>query len=261
VNCPELLTTQAYFDGELDALSVSKIEHHIEGCTQCRTLLQDLEQTKNTIRREFVHDGAPAGMRERILFALDEETPIAPASRSRPHRSLLSSRRFWIGAWSGAGGALAAAAIAVLLWTPLSTDVLLNGLVTEHVDSLLPGHLTSVESSDHHTVKPWFAGHTDVSPLVQDFSGQGFPLVGGRADYLANQRSAVLVYQHGSHIINVFSWKKNSAALLHDTTHSGYHIAFWRAGDLQYCAVSDAGWDELHRLAQLFRELAAHEGD
>jgi anti-sigma factor RsiW len=108
-------------------------------------------------------------------------------------------------------------------------------------------------------VKPWFAGHTDVSPVVADFDNQGYRLIGGRADYFDHQRAAVVVYQHGSHVINVFSWASDRGALPQDTTLNGYHMAFWRTGNLAYCAVSDTGWDELQGLVRLLRDLGAHD--
>jgi anti-sigma factor RsiW len=81
-------------------------------------------------------------------------------------------------------------------------------------------------------------------------------LIGGRADYIDHQRSAVVVYQHGAHVINVFTWAAGGARLPNNTTRSGYHLAFWQQGDIQYCAVSDTGWDELLGLVRLLREQA-----
>jgi anti-sigma factor RsiW len=120
-------------------------------------------------------------------------------------------------------------------------------------------HLTDVASTDQHTVKPWFAGHADVSPAVADFTAQGYRLVGGRADYFNHQRAAVVVYQHGAHVINVFSWAAGGARYPATITRSGYHLVFWRAADLEYCAVSDAGWEELQQLTALLRALAARD--
>jgi anti-sigma factor RsiW len=123
----------------------------------------------------------------------------------------------------------------------------------------MPDHLIDVVSTDKHTVKPWFAGHADVSPVVADFAEQGYRLIGGRADYFDHQRAAVIVYQHGSHVINVFSWAATKDSVPRDTTRNGYHMAFWRTGDLVYCAVSDTGWDELRRLVRLLQDLGAHD--
>ena len=136
---------------------------------------------------------------------------------------------------------------------------MLDELVAAHVRSLMPAHLTDVVSTDRHTVKPWFAGLADVSPVVADFEPQGYRLVGGRADYFARQRAAVVVYAHGPHLINVFSWVSGPGGLPQRATRSGYHLAFWQAGNLEYCAVSDAGWDELLGLVSLLRELAARD--
>jgi anti-sigma factor RsiW len=132
-------------------------------------------------------------------------------------------------------------------------------LVAAHVRSLMPNHLTDVISTDRHTVKPWFAGHADVSPVVADFSAQGYRLVGGRADYLARQRVAVVVYEHGAHVINVFTFAPGGRALPAEVGRHGYHVACWEAADLGYCAVSDAGWEEIAGLRQLLQDLAARD--
>jgi anti-sigma factor RsiW len=135
----------------------------------------------------------------------------------------------------------------------------LDEIVTAHVRSLMPEHLTDVVSTDRHTVKPWFAGHADVSPVVVDFSDEGYRLIGGRADYVERQRAAVVVYQRGAHVINVFAWVAGQGTFPEATARNGYHLAFWRVGNLQYCAVSDAGWDELRGLVQLLRDLGARQ--
>jgi anti-sigma factor RsiW len=172
----------------------------------------------------------------------------APRWRPRP---------FWAGALGGAGGTAIAAALAFFLLVPRPTNPLLDELVNAHVRSLMPAHLIDVVSTDKHTVKPWFAGHADVSPAVADFDPQGYRLIGGRADYLDHQRSAVVVYQHGSHIINVFSWAGTGSVLPHDATRNGYHFVFWRSGDLEYCAVSDTARDELQGLVGLLQGAGA----
>ena len=129
---------------------------------------------------------------------------------------------------------------------PPADNPLLDDLVSAHVRSLMPAHLIDVESTDQHTVKPWFAGHADVSPVVADFTEQGYRLVGGRADYFDHQRAAVVVYQHGPHIINVFSWAAAAASACPPTRPAT--AITWPSGrpaNLDYCAVSDTGWDEL----------------
>jgi anti-sigma factor RsiW len=177
------------------------------------------------------------------------------AARSSTQPRITRTRPFWAGAFSGLAAAAVAAAFAFLLLTPHASNPLLTDLADAHLRSLMPEHLIDVESTDKHTVKPWFANHTDVSPTVADFNQQGYPLIGGRADYFNNQRAAVVVYRHGAHIINVFSWANDGHALPKDTSVNGYHFAFWSAGNLNYCAVSDTAWDELLTLTRLIRGL------
>jgi len=276
MQCAEALRVQAYFDSEVDAVSAADIERHLEHCAECRALLQDLEQMRTVLRRDGSYARTPAALRSKIMLALDQEgaaeTPAPtvsapansaprarePAPRARePASPRRRMRPFWRGALGGVGGTAIAAVLAFFLLVPRLTNPVLDELVSAHVRSLMPAHLIDVVSTDKHTVKPWFAGHTDVSPVVADFEQQGYRLIGGRADYLEHQRSAVVVYQHGAHVINVFSWAGDGRSLPGNVTRSGYHLAFWKVGDLAYCAVSDTGWDELLGLVRLLRDAGA----
>jgi anti-sigma factor RsiW len=258
MQCPEALRVQAYFDGEVDAVSAADIEQHIEGCGECRALLEELERTRTALRRDLTDFRASPALRARITAALNEESSARAPERS----AAASSRRttpFWMGVMSGLGASAVAAALVLLLFTPLLSKPLIDELVGAHMRSLMPAHLIDVESTDKHTVKPWFAGHADVSPLVADFAAQGYRLIGGRADYLDHQRAAVVVYQHGPHVINVFSWAAKGRGLPKSANRDGYHLLFWRTGDLEYCAVSDTGWDELQGLVQLLENLSSRD--
>ncbi|HWG31229.1 MAG TPA: zf-HC2 domain-containing protein, partial [Steroidobacteraceae bacterium] len=195
MQCAESLRVQAYFDGEVDAISAAEIERHAERCPNCRAQLQDLERIRAAFRESVAPEPAPAELRARISRALDEEVRAEKlkAAASKPRRDSRPARAgFWLGLLSGVGGSAVAAALAVMMWLPAASSPFLDELATAHVRSLMPEHLIDVVSSDRHTVKPWFAGHTDVSPTVVDFAAQGFVLVGGRADYLNHQRAAVV---------------------------------------------------------------------
>src|SRR5450631_1900684 len=259
MQCVESLRVQAYFDGELDALSAADVERHSEACAECRALLRDLDQMRTALRQDSTYASAPPALRARVMRALEKEDAI---KSPRVHGERITRWRappFWTGAFSGIGGTALAAGIVLFLLAPPLTNPILDDLVSAHVRSLMPDHLIDVVSTDKHTVKPWFAGHTDVSPVVADFTQQGYRLIGGRADYLDHQRAAVVVYQHGPHIINVFSWAAGQRSATKNTTRSGYRIACWRAADLQYCAVSDTGWDELRGLLRLLQTLSADD--
>jgi anti-sigma factor RsiW len=259
MQCAESLRVQAYFDGELDALSAADIERHSEACAECRALLEDLQQTRTALRRDVTYASAPPALRARIMRALDEESAVKSPSLHGERLSAWRSRPFWKGAFSGIGGTAIAAGIAFFLLAPPLTNPLLDDLVSAHVRSLMPDHLIDVASTDRHTVKPWFAGHTDVSPVVADFDPQGYRLIGGRADYFDHQRAAVVVYRHGSHVINIFSWAADQRGLPKNTTRNGYHLAFWKMGNLVYCAVSDTAWDELLGLVRLLQDMSTPE--
>ena len=160
---------------------------------------------------------------------------------------------------SGGGDQRAAAACWGLLLGIPRTELLGEELVAAHVRTLISTHPVDVISTDRHTVKPWFAGHADVSPVVADFETQGYRLIGGRADYVQHQRAAVMVYQHGAHTIDVFSWAAGAARLPVGLTRDGYHLACWRAQDLDYCAVSDTGWNELRDLQHLLQQQSVQD--
>jgi anti-sigma factor RsiW len=258
VLCPEQLRVQAYFDGEVDAVSAAEIERHLERCGECHELHLQLQRTRQALRTELNYFRVPQPLTARIGGALDEAAgTLRPVRPTRASQAGWWTRSFWTGAFSGVGlSALAAAATLFIAMPMLGTDPLVDDLVGAHLRSLMPDHLIDVVSSDRHTVKPWYAGHTDVSPAVADFDAHGYKLVGGRADYLDQQRSAVMVYQHGPHTINVFTWAADRHTLPAEVTRHGYHLLAWKIGDLQYCAVSDTGWDELHALAALIQGIA-----
>jgi anti-sigma factor RsiW len=121
-----------------------------------------------------------------------------------------------------------------------------NELVDAHVRSLLPGHLLDVVSSDRHTVKPWFTGKTDIAPPVFDLAERGFPLLGGRLDYVDGHSAATLAYGRRLHTINLFIWRTAEGEPADGSfTARGYSLVHWTNNGLSYWAVSDAAPAEL----------------
>ncbi|HEV2702142.1 MAG TPA: anti-sigma factor [Steroidobacteraceae bacterium] len=253
--CAESKRVADYFDGEVDETAAWQIEQHLRSCVECQAELAALERVRGLLRSPAARIAVPAGVRGRIVAALDEESATAAPRRINPVRL----RPFWFGVLSGIGGSAVVAALGFLLLIPLLTNPLPGELVADHTHSLMSSHLIDVVSTDQHTVKPWFAGRTDVSPEVADFAPQGYRLLGGRVEVLDHQRAAVLVYQHGAHFINVYAWAAGPGGVPQNATRRGYHLAFWKAGDLGYCAVSDAGWTELTVLAGLIQSLSARD--
>jgi anti-sigma factor RsiW len=249
--CPEALRVQAYFDGELDASAAADIERHTDACSECTALLRTLGAIRGALSQEATYHRASPKLKAGIARALDRETGKPWTLESL----ILRGRQFWLGAASGVAVTALAASLAFLVLMPPASGLLVNDVMGAHLRSLMENHLIDVASSDQHTVKPWFAGHADVSPPTADFPKEDYRLVGGRVDYVDRHRAAVLVYRHGAHTINVFSWADSGESLPNIVTRNGYHTVFWRSGDLVFCAVSDTALDELLGLVRLLKEI------
>jgi anti-sigma factor RsiW len=245
MTCAETLRTQAYLDGALDGTAAAEAERHIESCPECRTLSAEVAQLSDALRRDATRHRAPDALRARIGARLDAEDSkrVVPFPR----------RGFWLGAASGVSVSAIAASIAVMLLLPPSAATLAQAITDDHTSALASGHLIQIASSNHHVVKPWFAGKVDVSPPAADFAAQGFPLAGGRVDEIAGSRAAVVVYRHGRHLIDLFVWPDKGSVLPGNATRRGYHILFWKSGDLNFAAVSDTERHELEKFVGLVR--------
>ena len=256
MTCPELMRVQACFDGEANAVEALAMEQHVAGCAECASMRDQFLAVRLALRQDATYYRVDKALRRQLGRALDTDDPAKTAWRHGFSRIAWSTRQFWTGAASGALVTGAAAALAFFLAMPLSSSALVNDALSAHLRSLMANRLVDVISSNHHTVKPWFAGHADVSPAVAEFSHEGYSLVGGRVDYLDGERAAVVVYRHGAHIINVFAWPYRGETLPSATTRNGYHLVFWHAGNLAYCAISDTALDELIGLTRLLKTMA-----
>ncbi len=150
-----------------------------------------------------------------------------------------------------------AISIAGTLWWAHRVDgqeTLSRDVLAAHVRSLLQDNAVQIASRDTHTVKPWFAGRLEFSPVVKDLSTEGFQLVGGRLDYVDRQRVATLVYRRRLHQISVFIWPSDgrSAQAAYSAKIDGYHVLGWSKANMTYWAVSDLNEGELRELQALF---------
>jgi anti-sigma factor RsiW len=240
-NIRELL--HAYVDGELDLANARETERHFEGCVDCRGTEKAIRELRSALASEAIAYRAPAQLRRNVRAALRRE--------AKSNRQTLSP---WL--MFATGAALAAVVLGFVLFQTTRaarTDEIVDQVVANHVRSLLAAQLVDVVSSDQHTVKPWFDGKIDFAPKVRDLSGNGFPLVGGRLDYLAGKTVAALVYQRNKHPINLFitpaAMSRSTSPTV--TTRRGYNVLAWTDNGMKYWAVSDLNQAELREFTGL----------
>ncbi|HEY0514048.1 MAG TPA: anti-sigma factor [Thermoanaerobaculia bacterium] len=242
----------AYLDGELDLTSALAFERHLAECPDCARALAAQRALRGAIEG--------AGLRFRPSPELARRLRRSTAAAGPAAGPWLSLRRL-----QRLQTIAALLLVAVASWSlgrvwpprpaPPAPDIT-DEIVAGHVRSLLAGHPADVASTDQHTVKPWFTGRLDYAPAVVDLAAHGFPLVGGRLDYLGHHPVAALVYRADRHVINVFTWPG-----AYDTdgpgpepvaaTRQGFHVLHWSRGGMTYWAVSDASEDRLREFARL----------
>jgi anti-sigma factor RsiW len=249
MNCAECeILLHALIDGELDAGHAREVEAHLADCPACAAKLNAFSSMREALAAPGLKETAPAHLRKRIDDALLPAATTGRASFLRP------SRRVFFGGFA-LGTALSAAVAASVVLTVLHDDAertIADEVVSAHIRSLQPGHLTDVETSDQHTVKPWFDGKVDVAPPVIDLTAQGFTLLGGRLDYIDGEPVASVVYRRRKHIINLFVARRLGAerASVSARTVQGYNVRHWSDQGLQYWAVSDLDARELGEFVQ-----------
>jgi len=236
-----------YLDGELATSDAVELEAHLAGCATCTRFRDDRLALRKAIAARMPRLEAPELLRGRVRAALREAA--APARARRPAPVL---------AWRWLAVAASLAVVAAGSWrlavVRTTSSNLADEVLASHVRSLMPGHLSDVVSSDQHTVKPWFDGKLDFSPPVHDFSGRGYPLLGGRLDYLDGRPVAALVYGRRRHVINVFLWPEDGPeGTARPVVRRGYYILHWATPDLAYWVTSDLGLSELTDFAGLLR--------
>jgi anti-sigma factor RsiW len=247
MDCPTAQTLlDGYLDGELDISHNLEIKEHMQGCSHCSASFSDRQVIRTGMKNDSFYFKAPADLEKRIKQSLRQAAkPEAPSS--------------WLSwSWLKIAAPLAATALVVLTLVPFFTgpssdELLSHDVVASHIRSLMVSHLADVPSTDEHTVKPWFNGKLDFSPPVDDLAKQGFPLIGGRLDYLNNRPVAALVYQRDKHVINVFVWPSNKSSSSAEPIkpQQGYNVIRWTRAGMNFWAVSDLERGQLTKFVDL----------
>lgn len=263
-----------YLDGELDPVTSQAIEQHLRDCRNCERKYVANRTLIRTVGSAIPYYKAPAELRERIQSSLREEIAARPARNVAPDARLVIAekqrepRSILLGtSWKWLALAASIVVAAIIAWNllpglqrPDAEQFLATQLIASHVRSLMANHLADVASSDQHTVKPWLDARLDFAPPVVDLANAGFPLIGGRLDYLDQRPVAALIYQRRKHFINLFVWPAADASrTTKEISHQGYHLLHWVEGDFNYWAVSDVNKEDLQNFQHLFEErIAAH---
>jgi len=235
----------AYLDGELDAAGSADFNQHLRSCPVCAAALGEEEKLRQTFEQSRLYSRAPAGLKLRIRESLPG-----------PHTETAAGLGFW--RWLAVAAVVLIAA--TLTWRQIGltghksyNEAAVIAAVDAHLRSLQPGHLVDVESTDQHTVKPWFDGKLDFAPPVHDFAANDFPLLGGRLDVIGGRTVAGLVYGRRKHFISVFVEKSAAEASWNGSGEAqGYHWTAWSQDGFNFCAVSDVSKADLDQLKQLF---------
>jgi mycothiol system anti-sigma-R factor len=238
---------EAYIDGELAEAERGRLREHLADCSECGPEAAALDRLRDDIRRSAPAYRAPEALRSQIRFALRREAVASTRVAKLAPGWLAYAASILLAVAVGSGGTL-------LITGERQEDAVANELIDSHLRSLLGSHLTDVASSDQHTVKPWFAGRSDVSPPAVDLAAEGFPLVGGRLDLIAGKPVPALVYRRREHVINVFVLPASRGDLAKTLSRRGYSLRHWDEGDLGFWAVSDAAAPELSEFERVFRE-------
>jgi anti-sigma factor RsiW len=249
VSCSEFRAVlHPYLDGELDPVRQVEIEDHLHACGACAEIHRAQLALRSALKSDELYFKAPAHLELQVRRAMrTAEGKRAP---------LLTRHRMGVAA-AAAAVVFAAFFGSLLSHTPV-TERVAQDVISAHIRSLMPGHLTDVLSSEQHTVKPWFAGKLDFSPPVANLGGEGFELVGGRLDYAAGRPVAALVYRRGAHLVNLFVWPSASAADSAERVDGrhGYNLVHWTRAETSFWAISDLNATELRQFAELVRSAA-----
>jgi anti-sigma factor RsiW len=262
VNCNEAQAViDGYVDRELDLVSSLEMERHLETCDACTQVYQNRQALQASIRGGALYHPLPPDLQKRVLASVrqaeradltqrpETPSPAKPVFRLRL-RSLAAAAAFLCVGFLGWG-------IGHVSSLPSGDDPVAQEVFAGDVRALMATNQgIEVRSSDQHTVKPWFAGKLDFSPPVQDFAAQGFPLVGGRRDYLNGRTVAVLVYKRHEHWINLFIWPSPRTEGIQRETRQGYHLIHWSKEGMTYWAVSDVNLRELQDFVRLVQSEA-----
>ncbi|HRD87925.1 MAG: anti-sigma factor [Candidatus Accumulibacter phosphatis] len=248
-----------YLDRELDPVTASGIEAHLQSCAACAQAYALQTSLHKAIKGQATYYTAPEALAARVRAGFRTTRESAGKTYTPPH----TPRRQWLALFA------AVAASVLITWTAViqletgSRDERIGSeVLAGHARAVLTNHLAEIASSDRHTVKPWLSSKLDFSPPVTDLTTAGFPLVGARLDYLDNRPVAALVYRHRQHVIDLFIWPDTqaSAAAMQASSKQGFNLLHWTHAGMTFWAISDLNPAAIRTFAETYMGLAEAAG-
>lgn len=233
---------EAYHDGELATEARARVEAHLQGCAACARELANLRALSDRVRALGRYP-MPDGLASRVGAVAAESAPAA-SGRRRVGRLVASHL---------AAAVLGAGLVGLMASTMPGEPPPLRDVVTAHVRGLALEEFGSMRSGNPHAIRPWFAGKLGFAPRVTDLADDGFPLLGGRVDYVDSQPAAALVYGRRQHRITLFIAPAASAPATSGGQSRGYNVESWQADGFRFDAVSELNREELASFAGLLR--------
>jgi anti-sigma factor RsiW len=232
---------QALIDGELDKASNAELESRLAADPVLRAERERMEAVMNLVR------GLP-------------QTPVSGEFQNRISALAAPSQPF--GDWRR----MAAAVLLGAIMSSAATYAFIGGeprfdeasaIASSHRRSLLAASPIDIASSDSHTVKPWLDARLGLSPPAADLSGDGFVLIGGRADVIGEKPVPSLVYRHNEHLVTLLAEPvaTGATAAPHHVEAGGLRMVNWLSGGFSYWAVSDTEWSNLDRFVARYQAV------
>lgn len=239
MKCDEVrILLDPLIDDELPANEFTSVKAHTDDCADCSRELDELTTLRRSLR-SLPRPELPRSLRNEVIAIIDDMSKSG---------SVLTNLRWALPVLTHAGAALIGGLIVLgvtrMTLPPTPKE---HEMIAAHVRSLMDERLTQVADSDTHKVKPWFAGKLNYSPIVVDLATEGFPLAGGRVDYLNDRKVAALVYMRREHKINLFVIPVSEIGSTETVRHSrnGFNLVGWRRRGFQFWAISDLSEKEL----------------
>jgi anti-sigma factor RsiW len=242
----------AYVDGELSSDASEAFVRHLQACHPCSLRVVTETQIKAATAREGSRFAPSAETLARLSATLRQETQERRSIALVPR---FDSRRI---VWSALAASIVLLAVFMGWRQVRSSNAMAAEILDQHLAMLSSGATPAIESTDRHTVKPWFQGRLPFSFNLPE--GDALPpdtkLRGADLAYIDGQPAAQLIFTIGKHEASVFLTQRAGGNLvLAPATRSGFNLRTATTAELRMTAVSDANPAQLDALVTALEKV------